>query len=414
MNVEGVELARKELAGATRALDGTGASMRVPRIALVACDDSEDPMRAARHLVEDVGVPAILGFSSGQEVVDVAGSLLVRRGVLSVASLTSSPLVTRLPQPPGTPPMVWRTTYGLDQVATVVAAVVHDVLEPRLAARPGSMRVALVRDDTASALSFGDALFKQLVFNGKPAVQNGRAYQELTFAAESGGPGAAALADRVARAASTVVVLLGNGEATVPLVEAVEARWPAAAPRPTYVVALDPVGPFAGYLGDSADRRRRLFALSSVSTTETNARFVMRFNDARAGEEPVGLTLNPATSYDAFYLLAYAAYALQGAAVTGPALAGAFGRLVPPGEPIEVGPTHVFDALRLLAAGRTIDLQGAASGLDFDRATGEAPSDFALLCPAVDGAGRATGADVESGVVFRARSRRVEGRMDCP
>src|SRR5262249_11105057 len=76
MNAEGAELARKEFARATGSLHGAGASLRVPRVALAVCDDAENPARAAHHLVEDVGVPAILGFRSGQEIVDLASSIL--------------------------------------------------------------------------------------------------------------------------------------------------------------------------------------------------------------------------------------------------------------------------------------------------------------------------------------------------
>jgi hypothetical protein len=94
--------------------------------------------------------------------------------------------------------------------------------------------------------------------------------------------------------------------------------------------------------------------------------------------------------------------------------ARAIARLVPPGAPVTTGPTQIFAAISALAAGESIDLQGTASALDYDLATGEAPSDFALLCPDVDAAGRARGEDVESGVVYRAKEQRVEGTMRCP
>ena len=413
MNVEGTELARKELAQATRALDGTHASLRVRRIALVACDDSVDPMRAARHLVDDVGVPAILGFGSGQKLVDVAGSFLIGRGIVSIASLSSSPFLTRVPQPADLPHMVWRTTFSLDDVASATAVVIHDVLEPRQNRKSHATRIALVREDTAATSSFADVFYKQLAFNGKPALENGRDYEEITFAA--GAPIEASTtraADRVVEAAPGIVVLLGAPSATVALVGAVEARWKPGAPRPTYVVANDSLEDFASYLGTSIDRRRRLFAIESLSSSTVNARFVFRYNDVH--DEHVTQFINPGVSYDAFYLLAYAVYALGKEPVDGPALARAFEHLVPPGRPIEVGPTQVFDALTVLAAGGRIDLQGTQSTLDFDLATGEAPSDFALLCARVDGDGGANGEDVESGVVGRARARRIEGTMRCP
>ena len=411
MSMEGTDFARREIAKATRPLQGANASMRVRPIALVACDDTQDPMRAARHLVDDLGVAAIVGCGTGQRVVDLAGSLLIRRGVVAVASLTPSPLITRLPQPSELPHMVWRTTFSLDDVANATANMIHDVLEPRLAARP--TRVILTRDESASALSFAEVFHKRLVFNGKPAVENGGDYAEITL--QTNAPPAsevARAADRIVEAAPSLVVLLGTSQATLPMLDRIEGHWRTGAPRPTYVVGNDSLAAFAPYLSKSIDRRRRLFAIESVSTSAANTRFVMRYNDGH--DAHVQLTLNPSSSYDGFYLLAYAAFALRDEAVTGPALARAFGRLLPPGTRIEVGPTQVFDGLRALAGGGHIDLEGAATGLDFDLATGEAPADFALLCAGVDADGIATGVDVESGVVFHATTQRVEGTPRCP
>jgi ABC-type branched-subunit amino acid transport system substrate-binding protein len=413
MNLEGVDFARKEIAQATRALVGAGASMHVRPIALVACDDSEDAMRAARHLVDDVGVPAILGFRSGQEVVDLAGGLLIRRGVLSVASLTPSPLITRLPQPDQSVPMVWRTTFSLDDMAKALGRLIPDVFEPRRRPQSGRMRVTLAREDSASTLSFAEALYDHLKFNGRPAAENGSDYQALTF------PGGALSDADVADAAHSIVatrpslvVLICNSTVAASIVQAIEVAWPRASERPTYLLPNAVLTPFADFLGDSAERRARVFSVGSDSGSKANARFVMRYNAAHA--DHVSLTASSCVSYDALYLLAYATFALGDERVTGAALARAIGRLVPPGEPVEVGPTRLFDALKLLAAGRNVDVQGTASDLDFDLATGEAPSDFALRCAAVDAEGRANGDQIEPGVVFRARTGRVEGTLRCP
>jgi hypothetical protein len=123
---------------------------------------------------------------------------------------------------------------------------------------------------------------------------------------------------------------------------------------------------------------------------------------------------NPGSSYDAFYLSAFAAHAIGDGPITGTELARAFERLVPPGITVDVGPVQVFDALAALARGAQVNLEGTATSLDFNLATGEATSDFSLMCPARDAAGRWKRESVESGVVFRAASQRVEGTMRCP
>jgi serine/threonine protein kinase len=408
MSSLGVDLARQEIAKGTSALAGAGASMRVPRLALVSCDDSVDPMRAARHLVDDVGVPAIVGFGSGQTIVDIAGSYLVKRNVLTVASLTSSPLITRLPRPEGLPPMVWRTTFSIDRVADATARMI-----PALEPKTGKTRVTLVHETNSLGQSFAETLYRQLSFNGKSAVANGADYQELTFPPGShDSQEVKRLVGSTLRALPTFVILLGGYETTQPVIEQVEAKWPAGAPRPTYLLESDTLELFAPFLGKDADRRRRLFAVLSTSSSTANARFVIRYNATHA--QPVAITFNPGSSYDAFFLLAYATFALHGEPVAGPSLARAFSRLVPPGRPIDVGPTGVFDAITALSKGEQIDLQGAAGDLDFDLSNGEAPADFDLLCAEIDASGSATGHDVESGLVYRARTQSVEGALHCP
>src|SRR5262249_16648989 len=125
---------------------------------------------------------------------------------------------------------------------------------------------------------------------------------------------------------------------------------------------------------------------------------------------------NGSASYDGFYLLAYGSFAAAGGgagAIDGFAISRAFARLMPPGARVEVGPSHVFDAGAKLAAGGSIDLQGTTP-LNLDFATGEDVCDFSLRCAAVDATGKATGADVESGVILRAGAARAEGTPRCP
>src|SRR5262249_13237627 len=139
------------------------------------------------------------------------------------------------------------------------------------------------------------------------------------------------------------------------------------------------------------------------------ARFVTRFNATHARQ--VTRTLNPSMSYDAMYVLAYAIFSLGDRPVTGPAIARAIPRLLPPGRHMETGPSELFDALTALSAGENVDLDGPSSSLDFDASTGEVAFDFALLCPAID-AGAVH--DVESGVVFHSKAQLTDGSLHCP
>jgi branched-chain amino acid transport system substrate-binding protein len=254
-------------------------------------------------------------------------------------------------------------------------------------------------------LPFAQRLFKKLVFNGRPAADNGADYREVVF---TGDP--ADDARRIVEGRPTLVILIGATDTTGSRAQAVEAIWPASVPRPLYVIAEDSTAALARITEKSPEVRRRVFAVSAASMPSTTAHFVLRFNLAHPDEATQ--TLNPGTSYDAFYLLAYAVFAAGDQPVTGPALAGAMHRLLPPGTPIETGSTDVFSALSALSRGESIDLSGPSGSLDFDPESGEWSPDFTLLCATVDKSGHAT--DAESGLVQRGKSHALDGTIRCP
>jgi branched-chain amino acid transport system substrate-binding protein len=384
--------------------------MRRTRRAVVGCDDVVDARRAATHLVDDVGVPAIVGFGSGKAHVDLAASLLVPRRVLSVSTLTNSAFVTQVPQPAGLPRLVWRTSYSVEATAVATAAFVHEALEPRL--HRATTRVALLHDPSPSLIPFAQRLYRSLVFNGKTAVENGDAYRELEFADAhaDGGDGVERVARAVIDARPSIVILLGDATQPVVAVDSIEARWPPDQPRPTYLLADDSTDTLSGFTRMGAEHRHRVFALASALVPATTSHFVVRFNLAHPGEATDAL--NPGSSYDAFYLLAYAVFTQGSAEMTGPVIGSGIVRLLPPGKPVETGPADVLVTLASLARGDDVDLGGPSGSLDLDPATGEWQPDFTLTCPVADAVGRP--ADAESGITYSAKQRRVEGVLRCP
>src|SRR4051812_5697164 len=51
---------------------------------LVSCDESMDLLRAGKHLVEDLGVQAIVGPNTSQDVLDLSNKLTIDSGVLTM------------------------------------------------------------------------------------------------------------------------------------------------------------------------------------------------------------------------------------------------------------------------------------------------------------------------------------------
>ena len=164
-----------------------------------------------------------------------------------------------------------------------------------------------------------------------------------------------------------------------------------------------------------ASLRRRIFGVAPVATTAANMRFVARFREVFP-DAFVSATNGPNTTYDAFYLLAFASYAVPpNEPITGPTLARSLAKLQPPGPKIEAGLGGIFDAYQELSAGRTIDFVGATGNMDFDLATGEPSFDQAILCVATDPTGKAIDG-VESGLVYSAAQHALLGGpgMSCP
>ncbi len=388
---------------------------------IVGCDDANDPKRAASHLV-DLGVPAVVGFRSSVEAIDLTTSIFLPNRVLTIAALNTNPLVTMVPQAPGEARLVWRTTYNNTSSAGAISALVANVIEPRQRGASGTLgkndqlRVALLRPKNTAGAAFSEALFGSLVFNGRSALHNREAFRELTFDASAGTESAefASIVAELLRIRPHAIVFSGTPQVMVnALFGPLEKQWPAGERhRPSYASLALLTPEHLAFIGKNVDLRHRFFGVTTVSTTAPNARFVMHYNEVF--DEKITRTISPNSSYDAFYLLAYAASALgDGEAPTGPVLARAFARLAPPGRPVDVGVSGIFEAFAALRAGGNIDLNGATGSMDFDPATGESPFDQAIICAAADEHGAAYDG-IESGLVWSAKTGKLEGTLSCP
>ena len=214
-----------------------------------------------------------------------------------------------------------------------------------------------------------------------------------------------------------IVLYAGGDELTETFFKPLEKDWPRGTARPTYVALNGLTGvskeaAFFTWLGRDAELRHRFIGIAAPANTATNARFTTRYNQAYP-DHATTTNLSPAAPYDAFYLVAYAAFVAGDGALRGPDLARSIAALLSPGKRIEVGPTAILDAVATLRAGGHIDLNGAGGPLDFDLATGESPADFVFVCPGRDAKGNAD-AEVESGLSFASADHALRGTIRCP
>jgi serine/threonine protein kinase/ABC-type branched-subunit amino acid transport system substrate-binding protein len=401
---QAADLARRDFAGTT----GVVGSAR--RIAVVACDGDRDRNRAARHLADDLRVPAVLlGLVGTDNLVGLISNVFEPANVLTMLPHSASPSVTSLPQGPAGR-LVWRSTFNTEQLVDTEAALIEQEIEPQWKRKTAgrTTRVAYLHRKDVLLRVLSDHLLSVLRFNGKSVVENGDDFREIAFG-EGEEAYAAARAEVLDFRPSILIEVSGNDFRG--LIRPLEEEWPPGAPRPTYVLPYSPYPETWSFIAADAERRRRFFGMDTVAETIANADFVNHYNET-FGDKVTRVTA-PNNIYDGFYALAYAIQALGSAPATGPSMADELGRLDGPGKTFTVGPHAIFDAFAALRSGASIDLEGAAGHLDLDPTTGESTFDIAILCvaPPDHGAGAHV---VGSGLVYSQRDRRFTGKLACP
>jgi serine/threonine protein kinase len=412
-----LELARRDFASVGGVLGPSGAHA-LRRVGLVVCDANANPRRAAAHLV-DLETPAVLGGAvSLKDTIDVVANVLIPSRTLTLDLVDESPLITRIPQPPDLPRLVWRLTSSAEHGGEALAHLLSDYVEPTLRRSRGPiaadvpMKLAVVRSDAPTPSAILEAFVSKVSMNGRPLVDNANYFRQYTFSrGDEGGAARAVVVADIVALAPHAIVYADSEVFEDAFVQAIERAWRAPY-RPMYVsegVLANPK--LRAYVGASAERRRRFLSVELPANTDENFRFVLHYNEFFEPKLTPGTA--PGVIYDAFYVAAYAIAASGAARVTGIAMAAAMDRIGGSETPIGVGPSHVFAAYDALRQGKRLRLNGAGTQLELDHATGEIPTDFAVYCMGVDREGRAA-EPVESGLRFDHRTRRVEGTMHCP
>jgi branched-chain amino acid transport system substrate-binding protein len=390
-------------------LPPAGGTNRRRPIAVVSCtettvDDSADaPERSARHLVDEVGVPAIIGASFSGNTQRVAQTT-VPAGVLIMSPTATSVAITDLADHD----LVWRTAPSDVIQASAFAALMPQIEEQvrrRLAlAVADPLRVWILHKGDSYGKGLTSALQDGLTFNGKPALQNGTSFQVLDYGDPDSnqpppdypGTNAKVSAAITAGTAPNVIFLLGTSESVDELLAKIEVMpWPAGK-KPTYLFADGGAVPSLwNYVATNDALRQRVFGTIPGTNNANFTTFKLLYESkVKDGSSPE--VAGTANAYDALYMIAYSIASLGERPVTGANIADGLKRLVPPGQQVRPGSTSINTTFSALLSGQNVDYTGASGPLDFDLSKGEAPSDIQIWCmPQVAGkAGPATNSGV--------------------
>jgi branched-chain amino acid transport system substrate-binding protein len=373
-----IELAFDEIKNDKGGLPSTDGGPARPLVA-VECNQTQDAVRAARFLSEQVRVPAILGAASTYVTIQVASQVTVPSGTFLISPYASSPGLTTLDDKG----LVWRT-YPSDALqARAVPLLVNEILAspsfttaraPRTKFRIG---VVYKQDNYGEGLR--DIILARLAFNGQSATANLADGALKLFPYPNTEDPAYANYDFTEVAAKVVteaqpfdlLMLLGTSEVADVFTYA-ESHWPSAV-LPYYVM---PDG-----IASSRKLATAIFnVVDGVTITSKSVRRRIRgtivnrftgplFEDFSLKFAPNN-AVNGANAYDAAYVVAYALYGVGDAPLTGANVAKAMSKLVGPGDTKRVGPADLTAVLQGIGAGG-VSLEGTSGRLDFDLATGD-------------------------------------------
>lgn len=394
-----------QVGGLLRA-DGTSRPM-----AIVHCDHSSDSdiaVRAATHLVDEVGVAAIVGPDFSGIALDVAARLTLDRGVLLVSPAATSVALTAFDATRGGERLLWRTSPS-DVYQAVPLAAQYQAIEAGLKAGGlATAKVAVLYKNDAYGKGLYESFRAGVSVNGRPADDplNADNFVAREYDAEAD---LGSLVTDLATLAPSVVVGVGLTELVTRVVEPLEQAW-ASGPPPHYLFSE---GARSQDLLDLIGRRDDLRARTRGTNPGTNNPLSQAFYSRYQRSYGEALVFGMAGAYDATYLLAYAVVAAgEGAPLSGGALARGLRRMTGGAVRVDAGPTDVAKAFNLLHDGNAIDYNGASGPLDFDGA-GEAPSDIQVWCVALDPNTREPFFLDNTGVFYDAAKNEVVGAFAC-
>lgn len=396
-----------------------GSTARRPLV-LIGCNDNSDDtaaVAAAKHLSENVKVPAIIGSAFSGITIKISTEVTIPAGVFLISPSATSVAITSISDNG----LLWRTSPS-DLIQADAHAALYPLIETKvLGGASRSVKVAIANKGDAYGQGLSGALQSKLVINGKPFLDAGN--NDFRLVSDYGDPDGQTPPDYANTIAKIIALkpdiayLLGTTEVVTELLKGIETGWPAATPRPTYLVAD---GALVSEMWDTVnavtdptareDLRHRILG-SVPGTLNANFQKFKVLYDSRIKDGTVATTGGAANAYDAFYNIAYAVVAAGTKPITGASIAEGMGQLVATGVPVlEVGAANINTAFTTLAAGQKIDFNGASGPLDYDLQTGEASSDIQVWCMPLSGGNAGVGTTTTA--FYNAQTKALAGTID--
>jgi ABC-type branched-subunit amino acid transport system substrate-binding protein len=331
---------------------------------VVECDPTQNTIRTASHLADDLQVPAVVGPNVAEDALNITQQVSASAGMLLMTPTVPIDPVTNL----NDNGLTWRDIPSDHQRAPLYADQIGALYSQLLPDGGGTLKLAIpVRNDAlgSSALnSISNVQFGSATIGGSGSNVSIDKY-DLTDTVTQ-----ANIATKYATTFVPDIVFVIAQEAVTSVVIPLEQQLTASnyQGRRPYYIATD-TAKTSGWLSrpsgvpaDFPTRVRGVGVTPDANSVDVFASFNAAFKLAY-GTNPGTSGMGP--SYDAMYSLAYAIAATGGAPVTGTSVARGLNSL-DYGAAFDVGVNSASGAFQALAASGHIALQGTFTLMHWD------------------------------------------------
>jgi len=379
---QGAALALDEIEVRNNGVPGVDGAPR-RHLAMLVCHDNRDddqskqrPINVARHLVENVQVPIIIGPSYSKITTDVTTEVTAPAGVLNISPSATDPAIAGIDEWG----LIWRTVPSdliqVDALAPLFLLAMDTLYKTGAikADEPPRVGYAVRQDSYGRGIS--DEFLGRFPEGGDRRSWGYNVGDAIDWDKAAG---------EIVQFRPHLFLGFSTTEFVTELLPRIEQRWGSTLPQLHYLL---PEGPRVDELLAEVKKKPDLAGrILGTAPGARRSRLFFGFRDRfqlAFRQEPGNLA---EFAYDAAYLFAYAVAGAKKQKPTGAELADALRRMSCPDKTlVEANPVNFLDGSRAAAAD-CVNFDGASGSLDFDNATGEAPSDIALWCPGQDVAG---------------------------
>jgi ABC-type branched-subunit amino acid transport system substrate-binding protein len=337
-------------------------------LVLVSCDETTNLVRAAEHLVKDLGVPAIVGPNTSQDTLEVSAKVTVPNGTVVITPTAVASSITSLSDDDLTWLMVPSDVQRAPLMISQINSLETQLKEER---QKDSIKLGIVFRDDALGVGTRTSL-NGLTLNGKgltDPLNLGNNVEIDGYVATAADQ--QAIVEKYLAFAPDIVVLAGTAEAVSKVMVPLEAQWQGEV-RPTYMlIDSTKVPELITAVTNNQDLRKRVRGTGITpgpsgkdTPAEAYEGFKIDYDVRYQGSTSTISGMGP--SHDAAYAIGLALAATKDEPVSGASVAAGLRKLASGPTKLTTLGTNLLAAFQKLSAGEGITAVGSFGVLDWD------------------------------------------------